>query len=96
MPDEAKLTPFNLDEFSDELRRWLYERVVEIQFNPRDPTVPYTADDAELQVVRFSGRWFAVWRDPEQPATLPDRLHLQIMRIEASRAHPRQIELHAI
>jgi len=96
MSAEPQPTPLDLNRFSEALRRWLYDRVVQIQFNPQDSTATYTPDDAGLQVVRLGGRWFAVWTDPEQPPALPTRLHLQLVRIETSHEHPWDIELHAV
>lgn len=96
MSEVPESTPVDLDRFSEALRRWLYDRVVQIQFSPQDSTATYTPDDAGLQVVRLGGRWFALWTDPEQPPTSPTRLHLQLVRIEASREHPWDIELHAV
>jgi len=96
MSDVPQPTPVDLDLFSEALRRWLYDRVVQIQFNLQDSTAAYTPDEAGLQVVCLGGRWFALWTDPKQPATLPTRLRLQIVRIEASHEHPWDIELHAV
>jgi hypothetical protein len=86
----------DLDRFSEALRRWLYERVVQIQFDPADATVPYGPDDAGLQVVCFGGRWFALWTDPEQPPSVPLRLRLQIVRLKVSGGDPADVELESV
>jgi hypothetical protein len=96
MSDVPKPTPVDLDRFSEALRRWLYDRVVQIQFSPSDSTSTATPDDAELQVICLVGRWFAIWRDPDQPPSSPARLRIQIARIETSQEHPWDIELHAV
>jgi hypothetical protein len=86
----------DLDRFSEALRRWLYDRVVQIQFSPVDATIPYTPDEAALQVVCLGGRWFAIWTDTEQPPTVPRRQRIQIARIEVSREDAADIELYAV
>jgi hypothetical protein len=96
MSDVPEATPVDLDRFSEALRRWLYDRVVQIQFGLQDSATAYTPDEAGLQVVRLGGRWFALWSDPNQAPTLPTSLRLQIVRIETSREHPWDIELHAV
>jgi hypothetical protein len=96
MSDVPEATPVDLDRFSEALRRWLYDRVVQIQFGLQDSATAYTPDEAGLQVVRLGGRWFALWSDPNQAPTLPTSLRLQIVRIETSREHPLDIELHAV
>ena len=96
MSDVPEPTPVDLDRFSEALRRWLYDRVVQIQFGLQDSTAACTPDEAGLQVVCLGGTWFALWADPNQPPALPTRLRLQIVRIAASREHPWDIELHAV
>ena len=96
MSDVPESTPVDLDRFSEALRRWLYDRVVQIQFSLQDSAAAYTPDEAGLQVVCLGGQWFALWADPNQPPTLPTHLRLQIVRIAASREYPWDIELHAV
>lgn len=96
MSEVPQATPLDLDRFSEALRRWLYDRVVQIQFSPSDSTSTATPDDAGLQVISLVGRWFAIWRDPDQPPMSPARLRIQIARIEPSHEHPWDIELHAV
>lgn len=96
MSDVPESTPVDLDRFSEGLRRWLYDRVVQIQFSLQDSTAAYTPDEAGLQIVCLGGQWFALWADPNQPPALPTRLRLQVVRIAASREHPSDIELHAV
>ena len=96
MSDVPEATPVDLDRFSEALRRWLYDRVVQIQFGLQDSATAYTPDEAGLQVVRLGGHWFALWSDPNQPPTLPTSLRLQIVRIAPSREHPWDIALHAL
>src|SRR5687767_6745280 len=66
MPEVPESTPVDLDRFSEGLRRWLYDRVVQIQFSLQDSAAAYTPDEAGLQVVCLGGRWFALWADPNQ------------------------------
>jgi hypothetical protein len=73
-PSEVDLT-----RFSESTRRWLYDRIVEIQFGgERDAHAP---DDSELQVVYFAGRWFATWTDLEEPLWRPTPLRKRIVRV---------------
>jgi len=92
MPDVPESSRLDLDRYSEALRRWLYDRVVEIQFSPPDSTL--APDEAALQVLCFWGRWFAIWTDPEP--TGPRRLRFQIVRIEVSREDPADIQLYAV
>ncbi len=94
MPDAPELSRLDLDRYSEGLRRWLYDRVVQIQFSPPDSTL--TPDDAALQVLCVLGRWFAIWADPEQPPAVPGRLRFQVARIEVSRENPADIQLYAM
>ncbi len=94
MPDAPELSRLNLDRYSEALRRWLYDRVVQIQFGPSDSAL--TADEAALQVFCVLGRWFAIWTDLEQPPAVPERLRLQVVRIEMSPEDPADIQLCAV
>jgi hypothetical protein len=96
MPDLSQSAPLDLDQFSEALRRRLYDRVVQIHFNSSDAAVPYGPDEAGLQVLCLGGRWFAVWKDLEEPPGAPERLRLQIVGIRASPDDPEEIELYAV
>jgi hypothetical protein len=90
-PEPGRL---DLDRYSEALRRWLYDRVVQIQFSPPDFTL--TPDEAALQVLCILGRWFAIWTDRDQPPVVPARLRFQVVRIGVSRDDPADIQLYAI
>lgn len=94
MPDAPEPSRLDLDRYSETLRRWLYDRVVQIQFSPPESTL--TPDEAALQVLCVLGRWFAIWTDPEQPPMGPSRLRFQVARIEVSREDPVDIQLYAV
>jgi len=94
MLDASEPGPLDLDRYSETLRRWLYDRIVQIQFSPPHSTL--TPDEAALQVLCVLGRWFAVWTDPEQPPAVPGRLRFQVVRIEVSREDPADIQLYAV
>lgn len=106
MPDVSESTPFDLSRFSESIRRRLYDRIVEIQFPPPDPSEPvapedlhrvaYQPDEAQLQVVFLFGRWFAFWRDLEEPDHRPERLRVELVRIEVSREKPADITLYEV
>jgi hypothetical protein len=94
MPDAPTPSRLDLDRYSEALRRWLYDRVAQIQFGPPDSTL--TPDEAALQVLCVLGRWFAVWTDPEELPAVPARLRVQVARIEVSREDPADIQLYAV
>jgi len=94
MPDAPEPGRLDLDRYSEALRRWLYDRVVQIHFSPSDSTL--APDEAALQVLCVLGRWFAVWTDPEQPPAMPAQLRFQVVRIEVSREDPADIQLYAV
>lgn len=94
MPDASEPSRLDLDRYSETLRRWLYDRVAQIQFSPPGSTP--TPDEAALQVLCVLGRWFAVWMDAEQPPAVPVRLRVQIARIEVSREDPEDVQLYAV
>jgi hypothetical protein len=87
-------TAFDLTRFSEVVRRRLYDRIAEAEFDR--PDVRCTPDQAHLQVVYFAGRWFALWVDLEEPEALPDLLRVKIMRIGAQPSDPRGLELHEV
>jgi len=94
MPDVPESNQLDLDRYSEALRRWLYDRVVQIQFSP--PASTATPDEAGLQVLRLWGRWFAIWTDLKQPPAMPGRLRFQAVRIEVSHEDPADIQLYAV
>ncbi|HKI01841.1 MAG TPA: hypothetical protein VKK31_07680 [Thermoanaerobaculia bacterium] len=85
---------FDLTRFSEANRRHLYDRIAEIQF--ASPERSPTADQSGLQVVYLAGRWFAAWRDLDEPPALPDHLRVRIVRIGVKPDHPAGIELHEV
>lgn len=93
MSDLAGSTAFNLMRFSEATRRRLYERIAASQFGGPGGPGP---DEAGLQVVHFGGRWFALWRDLEEPETVPERLRMRIVRIGARLDEPEEIELYEV
>jgi hypothetical protein len=94
MSDAPEPSRLDLDRYSEALRRWLYDRVVQIQFSPADST--FTPDEASLQILCILGRWFAIWTDPGQPPAVPVRLRFQVVRIGVSRDDPADIQLYAV
>lgn len=106
MPDVSESIPFDLSRFSESIRRRLYDRIVEIQFPPPDPSEPvaledlhraaHKPDEAQLQVVFLFGRWFAFWRNLEEPEPLPERLRVELVRIEVSREKPADVTLYEV
>jgi hypothetical protein len=94
MPDVPESSRLDLDRYSETLRRSLYDRVAQIQFSPLGSS--FTPDEAELQILRLWGRWFAIWTDPKQPPAMPMRLRFQAVRIEVSDEDPADIQLYAV
>jgi hypothetical protein len=94
MTDPYGSTAFDLAQFSEAVRRRLYDRITEIQFDR--PDIRHTPDQARLQVVYLAGRWFAVWVDLDEPAIVPDHLRVKIMRIGARPSDPAGIVLHEV
>jgi hypothetical protein len=94
MSDAPEPSRLDLDRYSEALRRWLYDRVVQIQFSPPDSTL--TPDEAALQILCILGRWFAIWTDLDQPPAVPVRLRFQVVRIGVSREDPADIQLYAV
>jgi hypothetical protein len=94
MTDPRESTSFDLTQFSEVVRRRLYERITEIQFDR--PDIRHTPDQAKLQVVYLAGRWFAVWVDLDEPPMLPEALRVRIMRIGVRPSEPAAIDLHEV
>lgn len=94
MLEGSEFGSFDLTLFSEAIRRRLYDRIAESQFASRE--VSPTPDQAGLQVVYLAGRWFAAWRDLDEPPTLPDHLRIRVMRIGVSADQPTEIELHEV
>lgn len=90
----AVSTTFDPTQFSESLRRWLYDRISEMHF--ARPDSRHTPDQAGLQVFFAAGRWFASWIDLDEPATLPDRLRVRIARIAVGVEETSAIELHEV
>ena len=81
--DVPQPAPLSLDSFSEALRRRLYDRVVQIQFSSAEPRLPYTPDQAALQIVCTR-------------AAVAAHLRTQIVRIQVSPADPAEIVLDAV
>jgi hypothetical protein len=80
---------WDLSRYSDDLRDAIYEAVVAVHWDappehPDDFVPAYTPEDAGLQVVYFLGRWFAVWRQLEEPHDIPPAQRWEILRVEAN------------
>jgi hypothetical protein len=65
----------------------LYAATVAVHWSPgEDPsdfTPDYSPDAAGLQVIYFLGRWWAVWRQLEEPEDIPPAQRWLILAIEA-------------
>lgn len=90
----ADSTTLDLTQFSESIRRQLYDRISETHF--ARPDLRHTPDQAGLQVFYAAGRWFASWVDLDEPSTLPDRLRVRIARIAAGAEETSAIELHEV
>lgn len=105
MPELSGSLP-NLSTYTESTRRTLYDRVVELQFTPPDPstvehledawTPTYSPDDAGLTVFRVFGRWFAVWTDLDAAPELPEDRRIELVRIDADPDTPHGIMLYEV
>jgi hypothetical protein len=107
MPElpEVYLTPLDLSRYSETTRRALYDRIVTIQFTPENPattshpedvwTPSLTPDEAGLTVFYLFGRWFAVWREAEEPG-MPESRLTEMVRIQSASDTPEGILLYEI
>ena len=97
MSDVPESTPVDLDRFSEALRRWLYDRVVQIQFSLQDSTAAYTPDEAGLQVVCLGGQLVCPVGGPQPAADVahalapPDRAHRGKPRAPLGHRAPRRL-----
>ena len=78
----------DLERFSEGTRQVIYAAVVATHWNapaesPDDFVPSYTPDEAGLQVVFLYGRWWAVWRQLEEPEDIPPAQRWEVLRIEA-------------
>jgi hypothetical protein len=51
--------------------------------HPDDFVPQYTPEEAGLQVAFLLGRWYAVWRQLEEPEDVPPSQRYEVLRIEA-------------
>jgi hypothetical protein len=56
--------------------------------HPEDFVPQYTPDQAGLQVVYVFGRWWAIWRQLEEPEDIPAPQRWVVLQIEADPAAP--------
>ena len=87
------LPPMTLTGFSERTRQTLYAAVVATHWDAKpehpDDFVPkYSPDEAGLQVVYFLGRWWAAWRQLEEPADIPPAQRWLVLAIEPDPTAP--------
>lgn len=90
----SDVRPLDLTQFSEALRRRLYDQVAGTHFD--QPDAGPTPDQAMLQVFYLAGRWFAGWVDPDTPSGAPDHLRLRVVRIGRHDGDPGAIELYEV
>lgn len=94
MPSSRHHTPrpsLDLTQVTESTRRALYDAIVEIHFSPSEEEVQaaredpenhwipeYGPDEAGLTVFHVFGRWFTVWREPEDA---PEEQRWTVLRI---------------
>ena len=86
-------------DYTEELRRRLYDIAVQIIFYDEPQEPPYTPDQCELTVFRAWGRWLAVWRDWSEELTndpLPTSRVWQVVRLQNDAAVPHGVMLHEV
>ncbi len=79
----------DLDRYSEQTRRDLYDLVVEMQFSPIEGAGPddypgpsYTPDEAGLAVFYLCSRWFATWTNLDEK-NQPEERRIELVRLEA-------------
>jgi len=92
----------DLDHYSEQTRRDLYDLVVEMQFSPiegageEDYAGPsYTPDEAGLSVFYLCTRWFATWTNLDEK-NLPEEHRIELVRLEADPGGPFGIMMHEV
>ena len=93
--DSLSIAHLDLSVFSEETRQALYEVVAAENFGstalepPCEGSVlPYTAEQAGLEVTWAWGRWFATWWKLELQDTLPEAQRRETLLLEENRARP--------
>ena len=86
MPEQHKFTPLSLRQYSEALRRELYDVVVQHLWTPDDHgdyVPPYTPDACDLVVSYSHGRWIVTYTDLEESAGAPPDQRMVMSRILA-------------
>lgn len=95
MPDRPQFTPFDMSRVSESTRRQVYDRVADLVWtpHPRDEhRRSDSPDEAGLFVFFVFGRWFAVWRNRDEPH-LPEHQRTEVVRVQADPDSPFEIVL---
>jgi hypothetical protein len=79
----------DLSLFSETTRRALYDRLVQDELSPLDPSS--LPEDLELNVSFAFGRWFASWLKPEEPGDAPESARRALYLLSQSPASPGQV-----
>ena len=99
---QTKRPPLDLGRYSEQIRRALYDLVVEMQFSPIEGAGPddypgpsYTPDEAQLEVFYLCSRWFATWinLDEKDP---PEGRRIELVRLEADTSAPFGMIMHEV
>ncbi|HEX3530137.1 MAG TPA: hypothetical protein VH988_24010 [Thermoanaerobaculia bacterium] len=92
----------DLDRYSEQTRRDLYDLVVAMQFSPIEgvgeddyPGPSYTPDEAGLEVFYLRSRWFATWTNLDEK-NLPEERRIELVRLEADASMPFGMIMHEV
>jgi hypothetical protein len=92
----------DLDRYSEQTRRDLYDLVVAMQFSPIEgagegdyPGSSYTPEEAGLEVFYLCSRWFATWTNLDEKS-LPEKRRIELVRLEADPAGAFGIMMHEV
>ena len=92
----------DLDRYSEQTRRDLYDLVVEMQFSPIEgageddyPGPSYTPDEAGLSVFYLCTRWFATWTNLDEKNP-PEERRIELVRLEGDPGGPFGIIMHEV
>jgi hypothetical protein len=95
-------TTLDLDRYSEQTRRDLYDLVVAMQFSPIEGAGPddypgpsYTPDEARLEVFYLCSRWFATWANLDEK-NQPEERRIELVRLEADPSAPFGVIMHEV
>jgi len=100
MPSLPQSIPLDLDRYSEQTRRRLYD-LLRLNFfacpevaPDQDDPFPYSAEDAGLSIYFAHGRWFATWTSLEVETYRPEHQRVEVLRIKPTTENDLGVMLH--